>query len=97
MIHFVYIIRSFNVGSYYKGYSTRPFHRSREHNENLSRYTANKGLWELVYLQSFTDKKEALIRERKLKKYSKDQILRLVGSPLNEIAKFKGDRPSKED
>ena len=89
MIHFVYIIRSFKVGSYYKGYSTRPFHRLREHNENLSCYTADKGPWELVYLQFFTDKKEALIRERRLKKYSEDQILRLVGSPLNEIAKFK--------
>ena len=97
MKHFVYIIHSSKVGSYYKGYSIRPFHRLREHNEDSSRYTATKGPWKLVYLQSFPDKKEALIRERKLKKYSKDQILRLVRTPLNEITKFKRDSSSKED
>ncbi|MBZ9651853.1 GIY-YIG nuclease family protein [Psychroflexus montanilacus] len=59
------------------------------HNENLSRYTSNKGPWRLIYLQSFQDKKSALIREKKLKKYSKDQIERLMQSQLNEIHKFR--------
>ena len=89
MLYFVYIIYSLEEDIYYKGFSTRPFERLTEHNENSGRYTANKGPWRLVYLQSFQDKKHALIRERKLKKYSKAQIQSLIQTPLNEIDKFK--------
>jgi len=67
----------------------RPFIRLKQHNENFSRYTRNKGPWVLVYLQSFRDKKQALIRERKLKKYSKAQIKRLIQTPLNELEHLK--------
>jgi len=89
MLHFVYILHSKNKDIYYKGYSTLPFVRLKQHNQNLTTYTSNKGPWILVYLQSFKMKKQALIRERKLKKYSKDQIKRLIQTPLNELEHFK--------
>ncbi len=31
------------------------------HNDNKSRYTSNKGPWEVVYSKGFETKKEALI------------------------------------
>ena len=85
MFHFVYIIYSSTKGIYYKGYSKRPFFRLKQHNENLGCYTKYKGPWVIVYLQSFQEKKQALIRERKLKKYSKAQIKKLIQTPLNEL------------
>ena len=43
--HYAYIIYSMSKDLYYKGYSTRPYVRLKEHNEGLSRYTKNRGPW----------------------------------------------------
>ena len=85
MSHFVYIIYSPTKDKYYRGYSTRPRTRIIEHNNGKSRYTALANDWALVYIEPFADKKEALRREKALKKYSKDQIKRLVESPKNQL------------
>ena len=85
VLHYVYIIHSTSLDKYYKGYSLNPESRVCQHNNNESRYTRNKGPWVLVYKQSYTNKKDALIREKVLKKYSKKQILELLGSSKNEI------------
>jgi len=85
MKYYVYIIHSQKFDKYYKGYTSNPFLRLKEHNNGFSRYTANFTPWKLVFLQSFPTKKEALIRERKLKKYSKEKLKNLILSPLNEI------------
>ena len=83
--YFVYIIYSKSYDSYYRGYSTQPEKRLNQHNENKGRFTKNKGPWVLVFLQSFSTKREALIRERKIKKYSKSQIIQLIASTKNEL------------
>ncbi len=83
--YFVYIIYSDSHDSYYRGYSTQPEKRLEQHNEGESRYTKSKGPWELVFLQSFPTKREALIREKKIKKYSKSQIKQLIESSKNEL------------
>ena len=84
MKHFVYIIYSKSADIFYRGYTANPQKRLIQHNLNESKYTANKGPWSLVFLQSFLSKKEALIRERKLKKYSKAQVRDLMQSTSNE-------------
>ncbi len=83
MNYFVYIIYSRKHDKYYKGVTTQPQLRLQEHNKGLSRYTAHFRPWELVYLEKCTDKKSALIRERKLKKFGKKQIINLINSPKN--------------
>ncbi len=83
--YFVYIIYSSFCDSYYRGYSTQPEKRLKQHNEGESRYTKNKGPWILVFLQFFVTKREALIREKKIKKYSRSQIIQLIESPKNEL------------
>ena len=89
MMHYVYIIYSLVFDKYYKGYTTQPLIRLEQHNSGESRYTRSFIPWELVYLQSFSTKREALKREKSLKKYGKSQLLALLASPLNELDSFK--------
>ena len=48
--HYVYIIYSSINDIYYKGYSTKPYDRLIEHNNDKSRYTKLRGVWKLVYM-----------------------------------------------
>ena len=81
--HFVYIIYSSRYNVYYKGYSTKPFERLIEHNNNKSRYTKSKGPWEIVYIELSENKNKALLREMQLNKYTHAYILVLIKSPNN--------------
>jgi putative endonuclease len=83
--YYTYIIRSDFDGSYYKGFSEQPFKRLEQHNNKESNYTSGKIPWQLICLQSFSTKKEALVREKVLKKYSHSQIEQLIKSKLNEM------------
>ncbi len=69
MSFYVYIIYSPKHDKYYKGFTLNPHKCIGEHNDGLSRYTSNFRPWNLVFLEKFNDKKEALKRERGLKKY----------------------------
>ena len=75
---YVYIIYSKDFDVYYKGFSENVTQRLLYHNENRSRYTSNKGIWELVYSQSFETKKEALVEELRLKKLNRKSIEALI-------------------
>ncbi|MBL0056478.1 MAG: GIY-YIG nuclease family protein [Chitinophagaceae bacterium] len=81
----VYIIQSERDGSYYKGFSQNPYERLEQHNRGESHYTSSKMPWKLVHVEEFVTKREALIRERVLKKYGNERISRLVASPKNNI------------
>ncbi len=84
--HFVYIIRSTSDSTFYKGYSTDYTKRLAEHNAGMSRYTSTKGPWVLVYVEQHLTKRDALIRERKLKRCNSDYIRWLISQPSNIIA-----------
>lgn len=64
----VYIIRNQN-GKYYVGFTADIEKRIKVHNKNSSQFTKFKGPWELIYSESFQDKKSAWLREREIKKY----------------------------
>ncbi len=81
---YVYIIRSITSGIFYKGFTTQPEIRLREHNEGQSNFTRGKGPWELVYLEEFTTKREALIRERQIKKYNTNYLSILISKYKNK-------------
>ncbi|MDH4472967.1 MAG: GIY-YIG nuclease family protein [Fluviicola sp.] len=83
--YFVYIIYSQSGDCYYKGFSENPEKRLLQHNNKESRYTSKHCDWILIYLERFETKREALIREKGLKKYSKMQIGELIKSPKNII------------
>jgi len=90
MTFYVYIIQSVVDSSYYKGFSENPSVRLLQHNNEESKYTATKLPWKLIYVEQLSTKKDALIREKALKKYSHDQILKLIKSSKNIVALFGG-------
>ena len=77
-MYYVYIIYSKDFDLYYKGFSENILQRLLYHNENRSRYTSNKGPWELVYSKGFETKKEALTEELRLKKLNRKSIENLI-------------------
>jgi putative endonuclease len=89
MAYYVYIIQSQVDGSFYKGYTKTPKQRLAQHNNKESQYTSAKTPWSLVYLEEMSSKKEALIREKNLKKASKERIQALILHPKNIVDQFK--------
>ncbi|HQS04829.1 MAG: hypothetical protein B7X86_03925 [Sphingobacteriales bacterium 17-39-43] len=83
MAYYVYILKSLSDQSYYKGFTENPIIRLEQHNNAESKYTSSKIPWKLVYLECFEQKKDALIREKRLKKYSHQQIEQLISSGKN--------------
>jgi putative endonuclease len=85
---YVYVIWSEFHEVYYKGYSEDPIKRLEEHNGGKSEYTSRLIPWKLVFVQGFDTKKEALIRERSIKKYSHVQIEKLINSSKLNLIKL---------
>lgn len=77
---FVYIIYSSSHDVYYKGVSEEPLRRLEEHNSDRSRYTSGKGPWELVYTEQLPSKRDALIREKQIKKWNRETIERAINT-----------------
>ena len=91
MAFYVYILKSRQDGTYYKGSSEQPLKRFIEHNEGKSRYTKDKVPWDLVYVELLPDKREMLIREKKLKRGNKEYFEKLIQSPLNIVQQILGE------
>lgn len=77
---FVYIIYSSSHDVYYKGVLEEPLRRLEEHNSDRSRYTSGKGPWELVYTVQLPTKRDALIREKQIKKWNRETIERVINT-----------------
>ncbi len=82
---YVYIIRSLSKGIYYKGVTENFERRLDQHNNGLSRYTSVYMPWELVYVEVHDTKRDALIREKKLKKSKTEYIEWLITQPTNIV------------
>ena len=78
MGYFVYIIQSEIDDTYDKGFTENPEQRIRQHNNGESRYTSTKMPWKLVYLEEFETKREALIREKKIKRFNSQYLKGLI-------------------
>ncbi len=82
---FVYIIYSESKDVFYKGVSEHPYERLLAHNENKSQYTSHKGPWKLVHLEICPTKKDALIREKMLKRQNRDYIKWILEQPISTL------------
>lgn len=67
-MYYFYILYSSQLDSYYLGHTSDLDERLRRHNSNHRGFTGKASDWELVYRESYTDKKEAYQRERQIKK-----------------------------
>jgi len=82
-MYYVYIIESLQTGIFYKG-STEDYNkRLQEHNEGLSQYTRGKRPWKLIFVQCFSTRQEALIKEKRLKRCNKEYLRWLVQQSVN--------------
>jgi putative endonuclease len=78
---FVYILQSLRDFSFYTGQCNDLDRRVSKHNDGMSRYTASKKPWRLVYFEMYETRTESILREKQIKKMkSKMYILELIQS-----------------
>ena len=78
MKNVTYILKC-NDNSLYTGWTNDITHRLKMHNEGKgAKYTRGRGPVELVYLEEFETKQEAMSREAKIKRLSRKKKLLLI-------------------
>ena len=78
MKNLTYILKC-NDNSLYTGWTNDITHRLKMHNEGKgAKYTRGRGPVELVYLEEFETKQEAMSREAKIKRLSRKEKLLLI-------------------
>jgi len=75
--------------SFYKGFTESPLQRLAQHNNEESHYTSSKTPWKLVYVEEVVSKRDALIREKNLKKATHARIEALIVHPKNIVDQFR--------
>ena len=71
-MHYIYLIQNDVSGEIYIGYTTDLEDRIKTHNARGKKFTTrNNGEWKYVYVELYRSKKDALERERKLKRHAK--------------------------
>ncbi|BCX15014.1 MAG: hypothetical protein KatS3mg088_697 [Patescibacteria group bacterium] len=76
MTFWVYILESLKNGRRYIGTSSNPKKRLEQHNLGKTRSTKPYIPYKIIHLEKFETKKQALIRERKLKSYKGGEALK---------------------
>ena len=78
--YFIYILQSESSQRYYIGQSQDLDGRVEHHNRYGSPATRRRGPWKLVYWEEFGARREALLRERKLKRMKSHRYLQSLVS-----------------
>lgn len=81
-----YLLQSKQTKEFYVGYTSNLKRRLSEHNAGLNQSTKAGMPYELVYFEGFKSKKDALIREKKLKHHGQG-IRRLKERLINSVEK----------
>ncbi len=77
----VYIIYSERIDKYYIGFSSNVQERLRKHNRNSKGFSSSDRPWIIVYLDVFDNKKDAMAREKQLKRWkNRERLERLIKS-----------------
>lgn len=79
-MNYVYIIKC-KDNSLYTGWTNNLEKRFKDHSDGKgAKYTKGRGPLELVYFETFEDKREAMKREYEIKHFSRDKKLELISS-----------------
>ena len=82
MKHFVYILKSLSTGRHYIGTTITVERRLGEHNRGKDRSVRGRGPYEVVRVEPFESRQEAIVRERQIKSYKGGEAFhRLMASP----------------
>lgn len=77
-MNYVYILKC-SDDTLYCGWTTDPEARLKAHNSGRgAKYTRSRRPVEMVYLEEFEDKREALSREWHIKRMGREEKLRLI-------------------
>jgi len=82
---YTYIIKSVPTGIYYKGSTNDYKRRLEEHNLGINAYTKSKGPWQLIFVQAFETREEAIEQEKRLKRCNKKYLDWLIKQPINIV------------
>lgn len=74
-MYFVYVLQN-PQGRIYIGFTTHLEKRIQQHQQGEAGWTRARGPWKLVLCETFSDRSEAMRRERSLKKGKANQELR---------------------
>lgn len=66
-MYYVYVLKSKKDQNYYIGYTSNLDRRIEEHNKGVSKSTAHRRPFELVYFEASKSSKDAMHREKYLK------------------------------
>ena len=66
-MYYTYILKSLTSGRFYIGQTDNLESRLKRHNENTVKSTRNRGPWEMMYVEEYDSRSEAMIREKYLK------------------------------
>ncbi|WP_200411055.1 GIY-YIG nuclease family protein [Virgibacillus salexigens] len=83
--HVVYILKC-NDGSLYTGYTNNLEHRVRMHEEGKgAKYTRGRGPFQIVYVERFASKTEAMRKEYEIKQLTRKEKFRMIRDKLKEV------------
>ena len=75
-LYFVYVLQNAECRLYI-GFTSDLERRVRQHQEDEGGWTHRRGPWQLVYYETFSDRLEAMRRERNLKRGKANQEIRM--------------------
>jgi len=79
--YYVYILASKRNGTLYVGVTNDLVRRAYDHKSNVIQgFTEKYGVHNLVYYESYTDVRDALTREKRLKKWKRQWKIDLIES-----------------
>jgi putative endonuclease len=84
-MYYVYVLYSSDYAKIYIGYSINPEVRLKAHNGNRNKgWTAKYKPWIIIYSETLSTKREALLREKQLKSFRGREFIRsLLAKKLN--------------
>ena len=88
-MYYVYIIKKKDDEKFYIGFTENMERRLREHNTKGGAKYTKDGEWELVYAEMYVDKKDAIIREKKLKHdgRSRFQLMKRLENSIKKLSR----------
>jgi len=87
-MHCVYLLKSVKTGRVYIGQTHDIKTRFKDHNAGRNKATKSEMPWKLVYVEFYKSKRDALIREKRLKRYGKS--LAMLKKRISHSLTFEG-------
>ncbi|WP_174615325.1 GIY-YIG nuclease family protein [Virgibacillus ihumii] len=90
--HIVYILRC-SDNTLYTGYTNDLEHRLVMHEEGKgAKYTRGRGPFQVLFVEKFPEKSEALQREYEIKQLTRKGKFQLIRDKLKEVMQYEGSK-----